>query len=208
MQGRTIHVIGAGALGLQTVDILLSTGFLGEVRVYDDNNEHWGRELLPGIIVTGGTALVAALVPGSEVVIAIANPAARRRVHAGLLGKGFEFPKAIHPGAVISPFARLGSGCIVFPGVAIDPDARVGNFVVINKNSSIGHNSVLADFVTITPNCTLGCPIGSGAFIGMGARLLPGASVGENSIIGAGAVVNKAIPADVTAVGIPAQIRQ
>jgi acetyltransferase EpsM len=208
MGSKQIHLIGAGSLGLQAADILLAAGQQGEILAYDDNTSLHSSELLPGVFIQGGIDLVGKLDPGSMVAIAIADTAVRQRIYSNLRQKGYKFPNVVHPAAVISKFAHIGFGNIIFPGVVIDPAATVGNFVVLNKNSSVGHNAILEDFITITPNCTLTCPVDSGVFIGMGARLLPGSRVGENSIIGAGAVVNKPIPANVIAIGVPAKIKE
>jgi acetyltransferase-like isoleucine patch superfamily enzyme len=46
--------------------------------------------------------------------------------------------------------------------------------------------------------------VGSGSWIGSGAVIL--ADVGRNCVVGAGAVVTKALPDDVVAVGVPARV--
>ena len=48
--------------------------------------------------------------------------------------------------------------------------------------------------------------IGEGCYIGAGATLIDKVSIGPWSTVGAGAVVIDDIPADVTAVGVPARI--
>lgn len=48
--------------------------------------------------------------------------------------------------------------------------------------------------------------IKKGAYIGAGAIVLAGVTIGENAIIGAGAVVNKDIPSNCVAVGVPAKV--
>jgi acetyltransferase-like isoleucine patch superfamily enzyme len=48
--------------------------------------------------------------------------------------------------------------------------------------------------------------IGRGAWIGAGAIVM--ADVGEHAIIGAGAVVNRPIPANCIAVGVPARVTE
>lgn len=48
--------------------------------------------------------------------------------------------------------------------------------------------------------------IGDNVFIGAGSTVLPGVTIGENSIIGAGSLVNKSIPANCVAVGVPAKV--
>lgn len=48
--------------------------------------------------------------------------------------------------------------------------------------------------------------IGKNVFIGARAIILGGVSIGDNAKIGAGAVVLNDIPADCTAVGVPAKV--
>jgi len=41
---------------------------------------------------------------------------------------------------------------------------------------------------------------------GMGLGVLAGAAIGDNSVIGAGSVVNRPIPANVVAAGVPCRV--
>lgn len=50
--------------------------------------------------------------------------------------------------------------------------------------------------------------IGDNVWIGGGAIVCPGVTIGDNSVIGAGSVVTKDIPANVVAVGNPAQVKR
>jgi serine acetyltransferase len=47
--------------------------------------------------------------------------------------------------------------------------------------------------------------IEQGVYVGTGAKIINLLEIGENTIIGAGAVVSKSLPANCTAVGIPAK---
>lgn len=47
--------------------------------------------------------------------------------------------------------------------------------------------------------------VGKNVWIGAHATILPGVNIGDGAIIGAGAVVNKNIPANCVAVGVPAK---
>ena len=99
----------------------------------------------------------------------------------------------------------------------------------IGKNVFIGMKCYLDDVavekltieenVTVSYGCYFAChgknqghmpiSIEKGAYIGMRCNLLAGKEgivVGENSIIGAGSLVNKTIPPNMTAMGIPVKV--
>jgi len=62
-------------------------------------------------------------------------------------------------------------------------------------------------FALQTGNRTKGpLEIGAGCWLGAAVKVLDGANIGDRSVIGASAVVNKPIPADSIAVGIPARV--
>ena len=48
--------------------------------------------------------------------------------------------------------------------------------------------------------------IEDGVWLGTGVIINPGVTIGKNSVIGAGSVVNRSIPANVVAVGVPCRV--
>ena len=103
-------------------------------------------------------------------------------------------------------------------GIEIHPAANIGRALFIDHGSAvvIGETSVIGDNCTIYQGVTLGGTgkhtgkrhptIGDNVMIGAGAKVLGPIKVGDNSKIAAGAVVLKNIPANSTAVGIPAKV--
>ncbi len=80
-------------------------------------------------------------------------------------------------------------------------------------------NTIIEDNITISYGCYFACHgkgqahtsilIKKGAYIGMRCNILSGKegiSIGEHSIIGAGSLVNRDIPSNATAVGVPIKI--
>ena len=103
-------------------------------------------------------------------------------------------------------------------GIEIHPGATLGRRIFIDHGTGvvIGETTVIGDDCTLYQGVTLGgtgkeCgkrhpTLGNNVMVGAGAKLLGAFTVGDNAKIAAGAVVLGDVPADSTAVGIPARI--
>jgi len=106
----------------------------------------------------------------------------------------------------------------ILTNIDIHPAARIGRRVFIDHGIGIviGETAVVGDDVTIYQGVTLGGvnlakgkrhpTIEHGVVIGSGAKILGNITIGANAKIGANSVVIKNVPADSTAVGIPARV--
>lgn len=105
-----------------------------------------------------------------------------------------------------------------FTGIEIHPGAQIGKGLFIDHGMGvvIGETAEIGDNVTMYHGVTLGGTgknkgkrhptVGSNVIIGSGAKVLGPITLGDNVKIGANAVVLKDIPANSTAVGIPAKV--
>ena len=100
----------------------------------------------------------------------------------------------IHPGAKIGRRVFIDHGT----GVVIGETAEIGNDVLIYQQVTLG--GVSTDPGKRHPT------VEDGVVIGAGAKVLGNITIGRNSKIGANSVVIKDVPAECTAVGIPARI--
>ncbi len=103
-------------------------------------------------------------------------------------------------------------------GIEIHPGATIGRRFFIDHGTGvvIGETAEIGDDVTIYQGVTLGGTgkdvgkrhptLGSGVMVGAGAKVLGPVNIGDNVKIAAGSVVLKDIPANATAVGIPARV--
>ena len=103
-------------------------------------------------------------------------------------------------------------------GIEIHPGATIGRRVFIDHGMGvvIGETAVIGDDCTLYHGVTLGGTswnkgkrhptLESGVVIGAGAKVLGPITVGAGAKIGSNAVVVKDVPANATAVGIPARI--
>lgn len=199
---KKLIIIGAGSLGLMTLDVALEMNKYDSIEFIDDKKEK--NSLVYGFKVLGGISTLKNIrVEKFEFVIAIANNKIRKQIAENHL---LNYVNIIHPKSTISRLAKIGVGNIILPNTSVDPHTVINNHVIINKNNSLGHNVVMENYTQASPGCNLGGVIGEGTFIGLGGTVLPEIKVGSYSIIGAGAVVTKNIPSKVTVVGVPAKI--
>ncbi|GAA0621843.1 hypothetical protein GCM10009547_25770 [Sporichthya brevicatena] len=131
------------------------------------------------------------------------------RVAVILLRLSRSLPSALS--VIPDTLLRILCGCDIPRSVAIEAGLRLphgGRGVVVHPGSRIGRNVTIYHGVTLgVSGPSQGAPeIGDGVYIGTGACLLGAVVVGPSARIGANAVVLGNVPADSTAVGVPARI--
>lgn len=119
-----------------------------------------------------------------------------------------EFVTLIHSSSYIATTAKIEKGCIINAKACISNQAVLGNFVTLNLGCIVSHHVKLGSFVTLNPSVTIAghSEVGEGTTIGVGANVIDSVRIGKNCIIGAGSLVNKDIPDNVVAYGVPCKI--
>ncbi len=140
--------------------------------------------------------------------IGVGNPAPKRRVVDRLRAHSAGFPPIIHPSAIIGRYVEVGEGTVICPGVIATTDIRLGAFVTLNFDLTIGHDAIVEDLVTLSPGVHISgdVKVREGAELGAGAVTIPSVEIGAWSVVGAGAAVTRSLPANCTAVGVPARV--
>ncbi len=98
-------------------------------------------------------------------------------------------------------------------GLRLGYKTDIGAFTYINAKYGV----VIEDFVQIGSHCSIysistiddkvGCVnLKKGCKLGSHSVVMPGVTIGENAVVGAFSFVNKDIPADAVACGIPVKI--
>ena len=115
-----VIVIGGGGHAKVVMDCIRAAGDT-VVGILDDSIAVGDTVL--GIPVLGKTEDYVRFAD-KKFIIAIGNNAVRRRLAEATDAK---WHTAVHPRAVVSPYAALGKGSVVMPGAIINPGANVGN---------------------------------------------------------------------------------
>ena len=113
---------------------------------------------------------------------------------------------------LISQLAKFLTGIEIHPGATIGKGLFIdhGTGVVIGETAEIGDNCTLYQGVTLGgTGKDVGKrhpTLGNNVMVGAGAKVLGPFKIGDNAKIASNAVVLEEIPADSTAVGIPARV--
>lgn len=103
-------------------------------------------------------------------------------------------------------------------GIEIHPGAQIGKRLVIDHGMGIviGETTIIGDDCLLYQGVTLGGSgkekgkrhptLGNNVLVGAGAKVLGSFTIGDNARIAANAVVLNEIPANATAVGVPARV--
>ena len=154
------------------------------------------------------------------------DPAARSSVEVALLYPGVHAlwahraaHKLWHKGHRFAARA-LSQAARNFTGIEIHPAAKIGERffidhgmgVVIGETAEVGDDCMLYHGVTLggtSLEATKRHPtLGDGVVVGAGAKILGPITLGEGAHVGANAVVVKDVPANTTAVGVPARLHE
>lgn len=144
-----------------------------------------------------------------SIAVSIGSPTVKKKVLDKITSPLVEYPTLIHPSVWIGDkgFVEIGKGCIICAGVMITTNVKIKDFVILNLQCTVGHDTVINDYAAFMPSVNISgeVTVGEGVYVGTGAKIINQLEIGEFTIVGAGAVVAKSLPADCTAVGVPAK---
>ena len=213
--GKNLVILGAGGFAREVAWLVADINRAGGSTVWnivgfvEHTPERMGQDLGGIPIITLEQA--ARYLPDLHAVAAIGASTFRERAVREAERLGFNFATLIHP-TVRMDFhtVRIGEGSMICAGNILTVDITIGKHVLLNLDCTVGHNCVLEDYVSVAPGCHLSgyTTLRRGCRLGTGATTIERTEVGESSIVGAGAVVVRDIPPHVTAVGVPARVRE
>jgi sugar O-acyltransferase (sialic acid O-acetyltransferase NeuD family) len=213
MSNSTFVVWGGGGHGKVVADLVRACGH-AVAGFIDADAAKIGRTVDPG----GGTVVLreAEFLAGvgrdaglpdcaDALALAIGDNAARQRGLAIL--ERCVVPPLVHPSAVVSRWAAVGRGTVVFAGAIVNSDARIGAAVIVNSAAVVEHDCIVGDGAHVSPGAVLagGVRVGERTWIGAGATVIQGVAIGADVTVGAGAVVIRDVPDGLTVAGVPAR---
>lgn len=209
-----VVVIGAGGFGRETLDVLraIEQDVPGSIVIDGvvDSSPHASSltSLERNEVVYLGTVEAwLSSRPTASYLVAVGDPAARKRLADDAERLGLKAATAIHPRAGIGSDTSLGEGTIVCAGAEVSTGVHLGRHVHVNPNATIGHDAHIADFVSVNPAAVVSgfVSIASETLIGAGAVVLQGLTVGGHAIVGAASCVTRDVAPGTVVKGVPAR---
>ncbi|TGE23295.1 acetyltransferase [Hymenobacter metallicola] len=205
-------IFGAGGLGRE---VLVLARQINEVKLtwhlagfFDDQAP--ATSAIHGLPYLGDTAALNSVSEPLQVVIAVGNGRSRSAIVQRLTSPLLRFATLVHPAVARQPYQHLliGEGCIIGQGCILTTDIQLGRHVLLNLGCTIGHDAVLEDFCSLMPHANVGgeAYLETGVYLGTNATVINQVRIGARTIVGAGAVAVRDLPADCTAVGVPATV--
>ena len=102
---------------------------------------------------------------------------------------------------------EIGEGSVICASNILTCNIKLKKFITLNLCCTVGHDTIIEDYSSFMPSVNISgeVKIKRKVYVGTGAKIINQLSIGENTVVGAGAVVSKSLPANCTAVGIPAK---
>lgn len=202
-------IVGAGGHGKVVADTALEVGHWLRIGFVDDRL--WSLQEVAGLPVVGRSVDLPGLVRDwPAAIVGIGDAATRLAVMGQLAALGFSIPTLIHPSAVVSRRASIGTGTVVFAQAAVNSGASIGEACIVNTGATVDHDCRLAEGVHVCPGVSLagGVTVGARAWIGIGSTVRNGITIGSDAMVGAGSVVVTPVPVSTTVFGVPARARK
>jgi sugar O-acyltransferase (sialic acid O-acetyltransferase NeuD family) len=208
---KKLAIYGAGGFGREIamfIELLNHDEQVWEIIGFFDDEAIMG-EVINNYPILGGMQELNQIDFPLSLVIAIGNSFIRKRIRERITNGRISFPTLIHQSATIGSgkLITIGEGCIISPGVFLTTNISIGNHSILSLYCTVGHDTEIKDYVSIMPGVNISgeVKVGGCVYIGTGAKIVHQVEIGEGTIVGAGAVVSKSLPANCTAIGVPAK---
>lgn len=206
---KKIAIVGAGGFGREVkmlIDQINQKEENYELVGFYDDKKYDGD--INGVPYLGNIETINNVKEELCIAIAIGDPKTKKQIIEKIDNSKVLYPNLVHPSVLIgSDKVELGKGNIICAGTIITVNIEIKDFIILNLSCTVGHDTVIESYSSFMPSVNISGEvlIKEAVYVGTGAKIINQLEIGENTIVGAGAVVSKTLPANCTAVGIPAK---
>ena len=186
---KKLIIVGAGGHGKCCLDIAREMKIYDEIVFLDD---HHLNESINDCKVIGSIDEMSSYYPEyTSIFIAIGNNQIRSRLLLQAKEIGYELPILQHPTSIVSKYATIKEGTVIFPNTVIENNANISNGCIITANTTINHDAYIEDYVliysntVIRPNTLIGAytRIGSNCTITFGTKIKACSDIDDGVVV-------------------------
>jgi len=206
MSKKNIIIVGAGGMGREVCNWIEASGEEMAISGFiDDNLAALDGFSYPYSMISNISDHI--VDPLNYYVLAIMNPAAKKKIVQKIKLANGQFLTFIHPTAIIGRNVEIGKGVVITPGCILSCDINVGDFVFLNTQTTLGHDVKIGAYTSINGKVEISGFVEIGEEVTIGSRVvvLPKKKVISGANIGAGSVVVGNINKPITVFGNPAK---
>ncbi|WP_370784254.1 PglD-related sugar-binding protein [Faecalibacillus intestinalis] len=180
-------IVGAGGHGRCCLDIAREK--YDEIVFLDDGLV---GQIVNDCKVIGKIEEMKALFPQcNNVFIAVGNNAFRKQLYLQAKKIGYNIITLISNEAIVSKYASIKEGSVIFPHAVIEPNTSIGYNCIICANATINHDAIIHDHcliysnTVIRPNVVINelTRIGSNCTITFGKEIEEGSDIKDGEVV-------------------------
>lgn len=205
---KDIVIIGAGGFGREVAWLIEDINKVKpewNIKGFVDEDTNLRGKVINGYEVLGDVEWLS----NQDIfaICAVGDSVAKKHIVYKLEGTRIKYPVLIHPSAILSDSVKVEEGSIICAGNILTVNIRIGKHVILNLDCTVGHDVELKNYTTVLPSVNISgnVVIEEAVSLGTGSAIIQGIRINENTIVGAGSVVVRDLPANCTAVGVPAK---
>ena len=186
---KRLLIVGAGGHGRCCLDIAREHNTYHEISFLDDNAA--GKCINDALVIGRIESLSEYTAEYQDVFVAIGNNALRKALIAEAEALGYNMVSLISLQAVVSDFARIGKGSVIFPGTVVEANANLGEGCIVAANATINHDAIIHEYSLVNSNTVIrpNTDIGELSSIGSRCVITFGKTVEAGSVVSDGQVV-------------------
>ena len=144
-------IIGAGGHGKCCYDIAVRMNCFTKIEFVDDSEEY----VLGKKVIGKQSDLESLCNMFDYAFVAIGNNQVRKSLYDILSLMQYRKVNLLDPSAVVSSFAKLGEGIVVFPNAVIEASAVIDDGCIVSANSIVHHDAMVKEYALIYGNCII-----------------------------------------------------
>ena len=181
MSKAKLLLVGAGGFGRMVAE----QAMLYYDCAFVDDGQAIGTEIC-GIPVVGKISDLPKLHASYKLlVVGIGNNKFRAQVYEKAKSFEYTFPNIIAPSAYISPYSKIGCGCVALQNACVQNGAVVGDGVLLNAGTEVHCDAIVGDYALVYTNSVIrtGAAVGSYVRIGSNCTVCNDATVSDGADI-------------------------